>query len=123
MQQLNFRVWCALNRLLQWGKGDRAYVDDRMMHSRILHAEDNLKNQTPFRRHSHEALHSGMVKVKWLVTRINPEAWHSVHLVTTANIFLPVRPREIDAAKRNQKIRPMLPAFGSQPRVDPIDVF
>src|SRR5438876_7874008 len=64
-----------------------------------------------------------MVQIKWLIAGINPKARHFVNLVTAADILLPIRPSQIDAAKRNQKAWPMLDAFGRQAHIDPIHIF
>src|SRR6185369_11304664 len=64
-----------------------------------------------------------MIQIEWLIAGINPKARHFVNFVTAANIFLPVRPGQVDAAKRSQKARSVLPAFSRQPRVDPIHIF
>src|SRR5438094_10469636 len=123
MQQFNFRVRRALHRLQQRGESDRADIDNGMMHPRVLHAEDHLKNQTAFRDHSHQALHRGMVEIEWLIAGINPNARHFVNLVTAPDILLPIRPGEVDAAKRNQKARSMSQAFGRQARIDSTHIF
>ena len=93
-----------------------------MVHPGILHAENHLKNQAAFRDHSHQALHRGMVEIEWLIAWINPNAGHFVDLVTAPDILLPIRPRQIDAAKRNQKARALCPAFVRQPRIDPAHI-
>src|SRR5437660_2706248 len=123
MQQLNFCVRRALHRLQQRGESDRAHINNGMMHPRVLHAEDHLKNQTAFRDHSHQALHRGMVEIERLIAGINPNARHFVNLVTAPDILLPIRPRQVDAAKRNQKTRRMLQALGRQTRIDPTQIF
>jgi len=64
-----------------------------------------------------------VVEVEWLIPWINPKARHLVNLVTPPDIFLPIRPGQVDAAKRNQKAGSVLPAFSRQPRVDPIHIF
>src|SRR6266545_7742325 len=64
-----------------------------------------------------------MVQIKWLIAGINPNARHFVNLVTAPYVLLPIRPGQVDAAKRNQKARPMLQAFGRQARIDPIHIF
>ena len=123
MQQLNFRVRRTLHRLQQRTESDWAHVDNGMVHPRVLHAEDHLKNQTAFRDHSHQARHPGMVQIEWLIAGINPNARHFVNFVTAPNILLPIRPGQVDAAKRNQKTRSMLQAFGRQARIDPTHIF
>src|SRR5436309_14157025 len=64
-----------------------------------------------------------MVQVEWLIAGINPNARHFVNLVTAPDILLPIRPGQVDAAKRNQKTRSMLQTFGRQARIDPTHIF
>src|SRR5262245_9289441 len=94
-----------------------------MMHARVFHAEDHLKNQAAFRSHFYQTLHSRMVEIERLIAGINPNARHFVNFVTAPHVFVPIRPGQIDAAKGNQKTSSMLPTFGPQARVDPIHIF
>src|SRR6266571_8815437 len=64
-----------------------------------------------------------MVQIEWLIAGINPNPRHFVNLVTAPDILLPIRPGQVDAAKRNQKARPMLQAFRRQARIDPTHIF
>ncbi len=123
MQQLDFRVRRSLNGLRQRTEGDRAHINNGMMHSGILHAEDHLQNQSAVRDHFHQILHPGMVQIKWLIAGINPNSRHPVNLVTAPHILEPIRPGEVDASKRNQKAGSMLQAFGRQARIDPTHIF
>src|SRR4030095_4177372 len=61
--------------------------------------------------------------MEWLVAGINSKTRHFVNLVTAPDVFLPIRPGQVDAAKRDQKARSMLPAFGRQTRIDSTHIF
>jgi hypothetical protein len=123
MEQLNFRVRRALHRPQQRAEADRADVDDGMIHSWVLHAENHLQNQTAFRGHFNKAFHSGMVQIEWLITGIDSKARHFVNLVTAANVLLPIRPGQVNAAKRNQEAGSVLPAFDASRALTPFMSF
>jgi hypothetical protein len=123
MQQLNLCGRRPVNEIQQRTEMDRPHIDNGMMHPGILHAEDHLENQTVFRDHPHKTFHPGMVQIEWLIAGINPKTRHFVILVTAPNIFLPIRPGQVDAAKRNQKAGTMLAAFGRQTRIDSTHIF
>src|SRR5258705_94577 len=64
-----------------------------------------------------------MVQIEWLIAGINSNARHFVDFVTTTDVLLPIRPGQIDAAKRNQKTWRLRPAFVSETRIDAVHIF
>src|ERR1051325_9157097 len=64
-----------------------------------------------------------MAESEGLIAGIDSKAGHSVDFITATHVLFPIRQGQVDAAKRNQKARPLLPAFGCQSRVDPMHIF
>src|SRR5262245_51366316 len=63
-----------------------------------------------------------MVQIEWLIARVDSNSGHFVDFVTAPNVLLPIRPRQVHAAKWNQETRPVLPTFSRQTLIEAVHI-